>query len=491
MTLQVNRFIRLVKEETSSEDEILNNFSYSAGYSLACMVLSILWIITVVSCSCGKRSRKRGTSHHTGKYLIYGLCFFALGGILLAVFQFKALIIYSCSPGLSQAYAITKVFFITAQVVLIACCSCGHGFSKSLWNGFFLYHTVITNVVLYLMTFLESKKDFDILAPSNETISRNVNCTVTSQDWVDLFRDSSLYLYPFFLEFTLTSSAMLAEFWMAADEPTSSASGGELQPLLEREQTSHSAAVGDGENSGRRKINVVVPSIIGILAGGSFLSIIFLLHSLSPANSPGNIYQIFYLTMSVVTTSLCIVGLVALRKHPVNTNSFGLDEGLLLTSVFGTFCLCLCSIYSAIFCLESDGNSSNSYASLTLTSSLMWIIQAALQSNFITKALHRKPNITNQCCGIFNTASLAIVLGVINFGLWAFNTIDLEGHYKSLYSSVNLHRLNELQNDFFGKSTWTWIMLVVYPLAIFYRIHSVSTFIRVYQLHKSSPSSTD
>jgi hypothetical protein len=65
--------------------------------------------------------------------------------------------------------------------------------------------------------------------------------------------------------------------------------------------------------------------------------------------------------------------------------------------------------------------------------------------------------------------------------------MDLKGHYRSVYSDENLSKLNELENIFFGKSAWTWIMLIIYPLAIFYRIHSISTFYHVYQEHKRLP----
>ena len=315
---------------------------------------------------------------------------------------------------------------------------------------------------------------------------------MTSEDYVELFLSASRYLYPFLLEFTLTSSAMLAEIWMGADRQVRSATDNrrEYTLLLESGQATSSTAISDGENSRRKKITVVAPSMIGFLALGSFILIIFLMHSLSPRNNPGNVYQIFYTIMSVIATVLCIVGLVVLHTNPVNGNKFGLDEGLLLASVFGTFSLCLCSIYSAIFVLRNDDND-NPYAILTLAESLMWIIQAGLQSNFIAKALHRKPKAVHQCCGIFNIGSLAIILAFVNIGMWLFNTIDLEGHYRSLYSSVNLNKLNELQNEFFGKSTWTWIMLVIYPLAIFFRIHSVSTLYRVYQEHKKLPTGTD
>jgi hypothetical protein len=137
-----------------------------------------------------------------------------------------ALINCNCSSAVDRAYAITKIIFIASQVIFIVRCSnSSYVLTKSLINEFFLSHTVTTNVVLYLTTFLESKKEFGIMAlgnvngtndNSNSTPLINLDCTVTSEDYVDLFHSASRYLYPFLLEFTLTSSAILAELWMRA-----------------------------------------------------------------------------------------------------------------------------------------------------------------------------------------------------------------------------------------------------------------------------------
>ena len=490
VTLQVNRFIDLLrKEQPSEEEEVLDEFISSDSYNLACMLLSIAWIMVVVP-----RSQGGGHSKHVGNYLIYGLFFFALGGGFLALFQFMAFLSYSCSSNVTRAYAFIKIVFIIAQVILIYRCRHGHVFSKpkSIVNGLFLFHTVITDVVLYITTFLESKKDFAIVHhnSSRPTIlplmpttlppsSTQPNCTVTSEDFVTLFQDFSIYLYPFFLEFTLTSSAMLAEFWMKIDEdeePPTPPGGG---------------AIGGIQQAGApQKTSVAGSTLIGLLVLGSFFLIIILMHYLSPDHNPGNIFKIFNLIMSVVMTCLCLVGFTGLWPNdfnPVNT-SVGLDEVLLIASLFGSYSLALCNIYAAISVLSSDEDDYlNSYAILSLVSALIWIIQTTLQSTFIAMALHRKPRSIGRCSGIFNIRNVAIVLAFSNLGMWLSNTIDLEGHYRSVYSRSTLERLNKLQDHFFGRSTWTWIMLVIYPLAIFFRIHLVSTLYQVWKTHKKIP----
>jgi hypothetical protein len=143
VTLQVSRFIDLLKKEQSSEEkEVLHEFMYSESYILACMLLSIAWITVVTF-------RSRGPGHsshkHVGNYLFYGLCFFALGGGILAFFQFLAFISYSCSSHVAKAYAFIKIIFIAAQVILVYRCRNGHVFRKpkSIINGLFLFHTIM------------------------------------------------------------------------------------------------------------------------------------------------------------------------------------------------------------------------------------------------------------------------------------------------------------------------------------------------------------
>jgi hypothetical protein len=169
------------------------------------------------------------------------------------------------------------------------------------------------------------------------------------------------------------------------------------------------------------------------------------------------------------------------------TASVGLDEILIIISLFGPYSLCLCNIYAAIYVLSSDKDDYlDSYAVLSLVSALIWIIQITFQSTFIAKALHRRPKLINWCRGVLNTRNVAVLLAFSNLGMWLLNTIDLEGHYRSVYSTSTLETLNKLQDDFFGRTTWTWIMLVVYPLAIFFRIHSVSTLYQVWKMHREA-----
>ncbi|XP_062514420.1 proton channel OtopLc-like [Corticium candelabrum] len=498
VSLQVSRFIKLQQEEHPEQDT-LDEFVYSDGFSLISMLLSIVWIVVVIAYSIyeNRKQQTQGSDqpvHHVGNYLIYGLCFFAMGGEFLALFHAMALFTYTCSSPVSKAYAVIKIIFIALQVVLIAWCRKQSVFSKHLINGIFLYHTVTTNVVLYLTTFLESKIGFPRRESSNLTVvskylgpSSHVNCTLTNDNYHDLFHDASLYLYPFCLEFTLTSSAMLAEYWIAAKHYRESNNLILAFPTVQSNISTSNRETGNG-----RKLNLAIPTIIGLTVFGLFVLMIILLHYLSRDNNPGNVFQVFNISVSAIAKIVCLTGLILLKSNDAVNSNVSLDEVLLITTIFGTFGISLCLIYSAISGLVKDGdNDLNSYAVLMLTASLSWILQAFLQSNFIVKALNRKPREVKFCCGIFNIAYLALILAYVNFGMWLLDTIDLEGHDNSVYSNYTLLRLNILEDNFFGKSTWTWVMLVLYPLAIFFRIHSVSTLYRVYKLHKYVPTDTD
>ncbi|XP_062512533.1 proton channel OTOP1-like [Corticium candelabrum] len=180
---------------------------------------------------------------------------------------------------------------------------------------------------------------------------------------------------------------------------------------------------------------------------------------------------------------LCLCGVCFLKSNDRKDSNTGIDEILLYFSMLGVFGLCISSFSSAVYYL-SGKQDDNKYAWLKLTTSATWVLQAAIQSCFIAMALHRKPKEVKHVGGVLNIGYLALVLLFFNFGMWLLDTIDLEGHYRSLYSPASLKKLNELENNLFGQEKWTWIMLIFYPLAIFFRIHSVSTLYHLFKLHK-------
>ena len=156
----------------------MNSFPQIATIWPACFcLLPGSWPLSLVLCTTMKEEGI--LVMHVGNYLIYGLCFFAVGGGFLALFQFMALVSYSCSSAVAKTYAFIKIIFITSQVILIIRCRHGHVFSKpkSILNGLLLFHTVITNVVLYITTFLESKKEFAIQHNSSRSIPLPISST--------------------------------------------------------------------------------------------------------------------------------------------------------------------------------------------------------------------------------------------------------------------------------------------------------------------------
>ncbi|XP_062512334.1 uncharacterized protein LOC134188154 [Corticium candelabrum] len=287
-----------------------------------------------------------------------------------------------------------------------------------------------------------------------------------------MYKTASVYLYPFFLEFTLTSSAMLVEFWRSAKESHEN---------LNHSTDSHK----DSNDSNKRKLKLSFAISVGLIIIGCYGFVIFLLHFLSTNNYSAQIFQYFNICVGTFSTIVCLIGIGGLISSNNTKNStFGFDEVLLIVSMFGVFGLSISSFSSAVYFLQDQNDS---YAPIKLTTSVIWVIQAVCQSCFIAMALHREPKEVKKCGRIFNVGYMAIILLFLNFGMCLLDTIDLEGHYRSLYSESSLKKLNQLENNLFGQTTWTWIMLVFYPLAIFFRIHSVSTLYHVFKHHKYLP----
>ncbi|XP_065830966.1 proton channel OtopLc-like [Oscarella lobularis] len=296
---------------------------------------------------------------------------------------------------------------------------------------------------------------------------RNQSLHNLTRDFQNLYQDASAYLSPFFLEFTLTSSAMLATMW------------------IERRQPIPRVVAA----AGQRSLKSPKPLALGFFVGPvTVVLLVLLLHYVEHGDHPEYMLYGYNILMALIMIVCCVVGCVVLRQNDKireRTNT-EMDEVLLFIGAIGIFLLEIFELHAAWSCFRVKcGGDFAQEAKLKMTESFLWIFQTVVQVFFIVSAFHRKPRNVSQLRGIAQVAYLAVFLGMLNLGMWLLNTIQAK---RSVYSHLVYRRLIELEQTFLGDQAWAVITVILYPLRIFLRIHSVATFYHVFKKHNRIPT---
>ncbi|XP_062506994.1 uncharacterized protein LOC134183461 [Corticium candelabrum] len=120
------------------------------------------------------------------------------------------------------------------------------------------------------------------------------------------------------------------------------------------------------------------------------------------------------------------------------------------------------------------------YELIVFFAEVLVVVGILAQTVFISKALHREPGEH----GLITTTSMAMFMGWLNFGLWLGKTVHLEGTDYSIYHCGTMMAIDSLQLIRYGKHSWLIFVLLCFPFAIFYRIHSAVVLYRVSKIHR-------
>lgn len=491
--LEVDRFSHLqrsIAKGLPSPLFMLDEFVYAEAYDIACMTVSVLWIVFTLTRYSFFHKRENHKHVHIGNYLIYGLAFFALGGSFLVTVEAMLFFSYSCATATGRAYALMKIVYIVAQVVFIFSSRYQHIFNRTLFNGIFLFHIIVTNVTLYLRTFLGSKVNDGTYHPttdgcncsSNNSIDPVQSCVVEHKDFLEAYEGSSEYFAPFCLEFALTATALLAELWIEHGHDKHGCDDANIQNGLSADQP--------GPNQKQLLGSVTSSSDLGLLIFGSLAFMLIYFKYIGQGHGVET-FRVYRLVLVSLMIAICFIGLLTLQSNTQRGGSIGLDEFLMFLSLFGVFVINLLQIIAAWASCYSDDKEAikaRSYAKISIVDNFMWCAQAALQAAFITKALHR----ASRKIKLANTSSLSVILIFCNLAIWVMDTVDLEDtgrhHEDGIFHKTKFFQLPELM---YGKTTWMWVKIIVYPLVVFFRIHCVFTLYNVFSSHRTlSPAAS-
>ena len=490
--------------KTSSAVPQLAEYAYAEGFDIACMSIAIIWILAMAVNVLRNPPDGRGHKGHVFPLALLGI-FGIIGGVALSFLQALSFFVYPCSTDVGKAYALMKIVFILTQVILITYYKRkGASINRTVINGSLLYHTVVCNVVLYIRTFIESKGDFRlsndttpaptlaVIAVPFSNMTPTINCSSNYSDIITIYCDLGPYLYPFFLEFTLTASAMLAEIWLEDDDTHVDGTAGQTTPYPS------GVSLPDTANQNRtRKMTPIYPYLLVIIAIGAAIGVgVYLRENSSTSGyGPATTLYSFRMAIAVLMIAASIAGCLLTNGKSRQYNG-GFDEVLLVIGSIGVFAFAAVEVVASVAYLTSkkDKHGLVGDSIFALVENGIWVIEAALQMTFLTRALHREaaaPRDGSKCTEAMHTAKLTLFLFLFNLLMWVIDTVHVEGHVKGVYAQNTLLRINALEDQNLGKTYWDYTFLVIYPLRIFFRIHSAALFFRAYNLHKRVPKETE
>lgn len=302
---EADRFLMLKQFQPSSlqrNETALLEFQSAEIFDVLSMLVSISWMIGVLGLhfrSQWSSKEKEQRKPHIGAYLIYGLFFFVLGGTFRNIFRLL-LFFNNETYNSGRVYLLVTIFYIILQAFFIHCNRRQTLFKRHLLNGIIIFHTVVTNAILYLRVFFESK--LDILSPNGSGDAHKSDEDKYTNDIVNMYKNSSIFLNPFMLEFALTAIAMLAELWLEGHEQEPIAlSQHELAQVSSTQYRtmklkSKSQSEGESELSTPEKIKKAAGAVVvALIVFCSFIFMVILFHFLDKESNPSMVFHILIL----------------------------------------------------------------------------------------------------------------------------------------------------------------------------------------------------
>ena len=472
----------------------MTEFKYGEGYTITLMVISLGWMAYVgINNWRTIRDRKRnhkkvkegdlGADHKREpgtRTLIYSLTLFASVSVLLTVFQLVEFVEDKCVTPLAILSSCFKILFIPSQLYLIYRAQHKVTFKPSTLTGIMLIHIIITNIVLYTWTFIKSKEGvlenksesksqtptaLPILDIKSNTTQLVINNSTPCHS--DAYAAAFPWLYPFFLEFSLTASAMVAEIWVQCANKHK-----EVVPVLMKESLSAARST-------------VLAKKVGIFIFIGHIGVIVTMVQKADTNTSVALWYSIRIINFFLIILLSAAGLWMLKdSQRTSHETTELDEILLFIATFGAFALAAFRVFPTIIQLfENDDH--HGYAVVVVFTEVLVITGAIVQPTFISKALHSRSSEKSYIHNTVHEGSIALLLAACNSSMWLMNTIDVEGLDHSIYSNNTFNQIDYFPIERYG-SSWTLLVLFCFPIVLFYRLHSTLMLYRVSRIHSKT-----
>lgn len=273
-----------------------------------------------------------------------------------------------------------------------------------------------------------------------------------------LLNNSSPFLFPCTIEYSLICAVILFEMWKQSitvgqakrsrDRKISTTAQNAQHFSIDCSRAHHGMFAG---------ILIIVLTIISLIM--FYVLNIPLYHTLAT-------FEVTICEMLLyVLTSLAVFGAFIRMRDLKFSQSFGgmpLDCTLLLLAQSGVYIYCMFSIIGCYFSIAEGGR-------FGLIAEIFSIVQTSMQTLFILNAWWRRCRSAQENRKKPGREIVTFLL-VANMSMWSIN---------ALVKNRAMFRRTHLQ--FFGEWSWTIITHVSMPLAIFYRFHSTICLFEIWK----------
>uniref|UniRef100_H3APD4 Otopetrin 2 n=1 Tax=Latimeria chalumnae TaxID=7897 RepID=H3APD4_LATCH len=486
------------------------------------MLLTIVWMLYYILCTSKQRHATLHKDSHAGPiWLRGGLALFGVCSLALDAFKIGYSIGYiSCKPpiniifpGVQALFIIIQTYFLwifSKDCVQIHCSRTRCGLMLTLATNLMLWMSAVTDESIHLFMhsyFIKNNQFFYIEINTCSSNESNSDCECTT-NICHIFQTGYYYLYPFNIEYSLFASAMAYVMWKNVGRLIS--------------HHSHHVKLKLHDES------IFLGPILGItvLVAGVGILIVYEVQVTSEEWKTQALTTYYF--FNIISLSLMSLGAIGgtiiyrfdRRNMDNHKNpSRSLDVALLLGTTLGQYSI---SYFSVIAVMSSTIEELQNL--LSLTYSLLLIIQHTAQNIFIVEGLHRQPFLEeDQRHGFPRIDSFSIQAGdgvleptpsreyanrqeETSIDLMTIQTIQVPQQSQRLswkrkgLKEISLFLLlsniifwimpafgarprfdNGLQEKFYGSSMWVAIVNIGLPFGIFYRMHSVASLFEVYR----------
>ncbi|CAH1174254.1 unnamed protein product [Phaedon cochleariae] len=423
-------------------------------------------------------------------YLRLGAIAFGIGSMVYSGLEFGRYFDLKdnpeCETTILQAITpATRMLLTLVQVQFMFLNSKNVDFNKQkIVARFGLMHMVATNVCEWLNVLVEETKH-EIMHLSDET-SSNSTQHCTGHVMTSLVSNSSPFLFPCTIEYSLICAVILFEMWKDVKMQSEDREGDRKVNFRNLAPNNKVATNFQFNLLGNRLVNsdhhytidcsnshkglfagimVIVLTIISLI-------MFFVLTNNNTKSEQIAIFEvnIVELILYVVTTSAVLIAILKLRNlkydrkidHEGNNTGIGLDCTLLVVAQTGMFIYCMFSIIGCYFSKEPNSQ-------IELATEIVSFVQTCVQTIFVLDGWWRRCKNINQG-QIQPGRQMITFLIVANMAMWTINSLE-----------KNRAEFRPGHLEFYGRWGWTIITHVSMPLAIFYRFHSTICLFEIWK----------
>lgn len=392
---------------------------------------------------------KRRAANFGSFYLRVGAICFGIGSMVYSGLEFGYYLELYRQPSCGDIFELIKpicrltLYIVQIQILFLNKRYLDMGSSKAICQ-FGLMHMLATNICEWIYVLVEETKH-DIHHLSHEIhLKENENSTSECTTVIaPLLQDSSSFLFPCIIEYSLICAVILYEMWKAVDS-------NEEEDSICNMTVKHKKLL--EENCSRASFGI----FFGVVAiAATIISVImyFVLYEVN-YNLAKEEVTLWELCLYVITSTVVLHVMVVIRnfRYVKQNDSMAVDCKILILAQIGAYLYGFFNILAA--CLNRKDDTTSRVE--CLIDEVCGLLQTSLQTLLILSACKKRcPE--NSKPG----REPVLFLLVTNIAMWIINTF-VKGRIL----------FNKSHMEFYGIWAWNTMTHTSMPLAIFYRFHS-------------------